>query len=257
MIKLKDGDIKAVYASIDGKARLVKNIFYGVGGKAITLYAHPLLLSRLDGEVKMLAGETLGNNSPSYIDNTLDGLGKVASFTGNEYVAYKLPFSLTTQKQYTVEGWFNFTNISTNRNIFLIGANDLKDNGNFALRLYRAPSGTVGLACFSGTGSGGGFYTRFTSSVALSGNKWHHLALEIDMTGNKASFYVGGVKYAFTQAVQPNSWLGASNKANADRLYIGTPTTFQQQASYTQRQALNFIGYVHSVQITEGLYYNK
>ena len=257
MLTLSNGDlIKKAYVSINGKARKIKDILVGVSGIARHIYREPLLYSVLSGSVKTVAGEMLESTVTSYSADAPTGGVKSASFSGSEYIAYKMPLEFTTATKFTISGWFKFTTVTDYRSVFIIGGEDLVDNGNFTMRLYRKSTGAVMLACFVGEGSGGGFYTRETAGGALTANTWLHIALEVNMPSDSVQLYVNGVKWSFKSAVTPKTYIGAINLTNATHIYIGTPSSLSSSGSYAQRKPMNFIGSAYNLVVYDDLYYN-
>ncbi|WP_299440130.1 LamG domain-containing protein [uncultured Aquimarina sp.] len=143
---------------------------------------------------------------------------QVVNFTDYDYLSVPDDNSLDFTDHFTYEAWVNFEQLNVSNAGFGWRALFAKSRyvDSYGLMVY-APSKTMR---FYHTGFGNGF-TDYTWT-ALTAGSWHHVAVKLDGTNNKASILIDGVEVASSSgsgSVSVNSeplLIGASRNASND-----------------------------------------
>jgi hypothetical protein len=152
----------------------------GAGGSGIVIVSYP--------DIYAAAASTTG--SP-----TVSTSGSGSIYTNSTYIAYPNSSAFTLSGDYTIEGWFNVTNISASPNIFCLGSST---SGTYGILLYYS-NATSSLKVYSGGGA-------IIAGPTIANNVWYHFAIVRSGSGSlNTVLYLNGTSvgsvtnnYSFT-----------------------------------------------------------
>ena len=258
--------VKEIYiGDSNGTAKEVKGVLVGdSNGTAKRIYkaCHKDITditgySEFDGEIYTPYGAVRDHNITSYSDLAPVSGRQSAVFNGSTYFKQELGVDMSQGGSLTVDGWFYFTSFSSGVNLFLIGGSNITSGEQFTVRCWRgtdSKDGYIGVSAYENTS---GFYTRWSaSSTLLSLNTWHHIAFEINSAGYNRFAIDGRFHGMNNNDYSKYNWIGATNKLNANTLWIGTPTVSGVNTATANYSPYPFYGYVYDVRVRAGKPYN-
>ncbi|MCP9236094.1 LamG-like jellyroll fold domain-containing protein [Lewinella sp. JB7] len=119
-------------------------------------------------------------------------------FDGNNDNAVAYDLSFANGSDYTMEGWFNLSNVNTQQSL-IAGTNS--SNNHFLL--IEVVNSTIRFLHRQPAGPTGGVNIYTPSSSPLSANAWHHFAAVRD-TDNKLRLYLDGTMVVESAATVPD-----------------------------------------------------
>ncbi|MFN5249427.1 MAG: LamG domain-containing protein, partial [Bacteroidota bacterium] len=182
----------------------------------------------------------IGNSQISTVQSKFGG--SAMYFDGvddNAIIPYNPIFSLGTA-DFTVEGWFYFSNISTTRRGIVALGDGANGGGPYSAwsltYLGSEASNQIALSLYDGTS-----YDYATSGFTISANTWYHIA--VARYSGVLKIFVNGISY-YSNTVTTNF-----NAVNTNPLRIGLQY-YGPAGGYGGPRYWN--GYINDLRITKG-----